>query len=248
MDLRAPETLQPPSPKPRRRWKWAALVAVVAPLAAITVAYVLYFTPDSPSRLRLSAQAVSTAQPAMGVPVGRWSVGSGSVAGYRVREKLLSLPASNDAVGRTEAVTGTFELDRSPTGDIVVRQGMRVDVDVSTLASDQARRDEHMHTMALESDRFPTAGFVTTADIVLPAAAASGGPMTLNAQGDLTVHGVTRPVSIPLQAQRDGDRIEVVGSLTLNWAQFGMTRPDLSYVSVESDPTFEWQLFFDPPA
>ena len=56
---------------------------------------------------------------------------------------------------------------------------------------------------------------------------------------------VTRPVSIPLQAQHAGGRIEVVGTLSFPWDHFGMKQPNLSYVTVEADPTLEFQVFFD---
>jgi len=41
---------------------------------------------------------------------GDWTVASGSLAGYRVREQLANLPAESDAVGRTDQVTGTITL------------------------------------------------------------------------------------------------------------------------------------------
>ena len=221
-----------------RRVTWIVGGGVAVPLAAVAAAYLVFFTPDSPPELRLSSRAP---EPAYAVPTGIWSVGPGSVAGYRVRERLLSLPAPNDAVGRTSAIAGGFRL----IGDgaaLRVERGMRIDVDVSTLKSDEDRRDDHMHTMAIESAQFPTATFVTTSDLVLPAAA---GEAATTVEGDLTLHGVTRPVSVPVQAQHAGGRIEVVGSLSFTWDQFDMKRPNLSYVTVESDPTLEFQLFFD---
>jgi polyisoprenoid-binding protein YceI len=209
-------------------------------VVAFVAAYALFFTPDSPPALTLS----STGTSATTAPAGVWSVGSGSVAGYRVREKLLRLPAPNDAVGRTDAVTGTFRL--VPAGDaVVVPSGMRIDVDLASLKSDEDRRDDHMHTMAIETDRFPTATFVSTSDLVVHPDDASARMLV---RGDLTLHGVTRTVDIPVQAQYDGNRIEVVGSLSFPWAMFDMVQPNLSYVTVEADPTMEFQLFFDHTA
>jgi polyisoprenoid-binding protein YceI len=223
----------------RRRVRLLAGAAVAVPVAAVAAAYLLFFTPDSPPELRLSA---TVAQPTYAVPTGAWSVGQGSVAGYRVREKLLSLPAPNDAVGRTSSIRGDFRLAGDGTGGgLRVERGMRIDVDVSTLKSDEDRRDDHMRTMAIETGQFPTATFVSTADLVLPPA----GQAATAVEGDLTLHGVTRAVSIPVQAQHASGRIEVVGSLSFSWDDFGMKRPNLSYVTVESDPTLEFQLFFD---
>lgn len=215
--------------------------AVAAGLAAAFVAvYLLFFTPDSPPPLTLS-----TTPQATGAPAGTWAVGQGSVAGYRVRERLVRLPAPNDAVGRTSAVTGRFELAQDRDA-VVVKSGMRIEVDVATLKSDEDRRDDHMHTMAIESDRFPTATFVSTSDLVVRA---DGGQTAQTVvRGDLTLHGVTRTVEIPVQAAYDGSRIEVVGSFSFPWDLFEMERPNLSYVTVEADPTMEFQLFFDHTA
>lgn len=231
--------------KPRgRRLKLLVAGAMVIPVAAVAGAWALFFTPDSPAELRLSTQPNDTAA---AVPTGLWSVGEGSVAGYRVREKLLRLPASNDAVGRTTAISGAFRL--SGDRDVLrVEKGMRIEADLTKLKSDDDRRDDHMRTMAIETDLFPTATFVTTSDIVLPADLTAGGRASVTVAGNLTIHGVTRTVSVPVQAQHTGGRIEVVGSLSFPWAYFDMKQPNLSYVTVEADPTLELQVFFDHEA
>ena len=232
------------APRPgsaRRGLKLLVTGGVILPVGAVALAWALFFTPDSPPELRLSTQPAETAA---SVPAGTWSVGHGSVAGYRVREKLLRLPASNDGVGRTSAITGAFRL----TGDgavLRVEKGMRIDVDVSELKSDEDRRDDHMRTMAIETDLYPTASFVTTSDIVLPGDVTAGGQASVTVAGDLTIHGVTRPVSIPVHAQHAVGRIEIVGSLSFPWDYFDMKQPNLSYVTVEADPTLEFQVFFD---
>jgi polyisoprenoid-binding protein YceI len=216
------------------------LATCVGLVTAFVAAYAAFFTPDSPPALTLSS--TSAAAPAeIGVPEGLWAVGHESVAGYRVREKLLRLPASNDAVGRTNAITGSLQLAAHPDG-VVVRSGMRIDVDVASLKSDEPRRDDHMRTMAIETDRFPTATFVTTSDLVVRPY--NGAASTL-VRGDLTLHGVTRTLDVPVQARYDGSRIEVVGTLSFPWTLFDMQQPNLSYVTVEADPTLEFQLFFD---
>jgi polyisoprenoid-binding protein YceI len=147
-------------------------------------------------------------------------------------------------VGRTSAINGAFRLSGDKNG-MRVERGMRLDVDVSTLKSDDERRDNSMRTVGIETDLYPTATFVTTADIVIPAELASAAQATVNVVGDLTLHGVTRSVTIPMRTQYTGGRVEVVGSLSFPWAFFGMTQPNKSYVTVEADPTLEFQVFFD---
>ena len=115
------------------------------------------------------------------------------------------------------------------------------------MTSDEPRRDDHMRTMGIETDRFPTATFVSTADLLVRPDAGSGSARAL-VRGDLTLHGVTRSIDLPVQARYDGSRIEVVGSLSFPWELFEMQQPNLSYVTVEADPTMEFQLFFDRSA
>lgn len=104
---------------------------------------------------------------------GLWTVAAGSVAGYRVREKLGFLPAEDDAVGRTSHITGTA----TPTeaGRVVRITAAPFTVAVSTLKSDQAMRDPHIRTIGLQSDLYPRATFKLTKPVVLRASALQGG-------------------------------------------------------------------------
>ena len=79
---------------------------------------------------------------------------------------------------------------------------------------------------------------------MIPAEALSGSPVTVQATGDMTIHGVTKSVTIPLQTQLTGSQIELVGSLTFPMSDFGIDPPTIAgIVDVESDATLEFQLF-----
>ena len=176
---------------------------------------------------------------------GRWTIGSGSTAGYRVREKLARLPAQSDAVGRTSAITGSIQIARQGS-QLVVAEGAKFDVDVSKLSSDESQRDNRIRTEGLQSNRFPMATFVSTGAIDFPTSAESGAAVKTNATGDLTIHGVTKRVTIPLDAQVAGGRIEVVGSLKFPFSDFGMSPPNVAgFVTVDSEATLEFKLIFD---
>lgn len=218
--------------------------ALLAPTVGFLAAYLLFFTPNSPSRFTLSPTKHETVETAMELGVGTWTVAPGSAAGYRVREKLLRLPAPNDAVGRTEAVRGSFELTRAGR-QYRVKSGLRVEIDVATLRSDEPRRDEHMRTMAIETDLFPTAAFVSTADLLIPDAVVAAGMGRVSIDGELTLHGTTRAVTILVDVQRNGSQIEAVGSMTFAWDLFEIPPPNLSYVTVEDRPTLEFRLLFE---
>src|SRR5205814_4008883 len=141
--------------------------------------------------------------------------------GYRVREKLAALSAPSDAVGRTTAVTGTFTLTQAASGYSVTAAD--ITVDVSKLSSDQSRRDQRIHSQGLQSDRYPTATFKLTSPIALTADATSGQTVHVSATGDLTIHGVTKSVTIPIDTRPTRSEIELFGSITFPFSQFGMT-------------------------
>ena len=201
----------------------------------------------SPSGAASSPDASATPAPSGGSAMadelaGDWTVGEGTVVGYRVREQLASLSAMTDAVGRTSRVTGTATLEAS--GEAVSVTAASFEADLTTLESDESRRDNRIREMGLESDRFPTATFVLTSPVDVPAEALAGTTVDVALVGDLTIHGVTKGVSIPAQAQLAADgRINVLGSLTFPFADFGMTPPTIGgFVTVFPDATLEFVL------
>jgi len=169
---------------------------------------------------------------------GTWAIADGSVVGYRVREQLAGISALTDAVGRTSAVTGSATLEAS--GDVLTVIAASFEADLSQLESDEGRRDNRIRSIGLQSDQFPTGSFALTEAIDVPAEALTGATVDVTLTGDLTIHGVTKSVSIPGQARLNGERIEVVGALTFPFSDFGMTPPDVAgFVQVEDEATLE---------
>jgi polyisoprenoid-binding protein YceI len=73
----------------------------------------------------------------------------------------------------------------------------------------------------------------------------AGEPVSTTAVGDLTVHGVTRQVEVPVQAQWTGSRIEVVASLDVALADYGITPPTgFLVLSIADVGTVELHLLF----
>lgn len=221
-----------------------AAVALVV-IGGFVAAYLTFFTDDSPDRLALTEQrdgpAASPGGRASADLTGRWVAAEGSEAGYRVREKLANLPAQSDAVGRTTAVTGRMTVDAS--GDRLVARDLRMEVDLTQLRSDETRRDNRIRTHGLESNRFPSATFVSTADVSVPATAAASQPFATEVEGDLTLHGITRRVTIPVRGEMTGDYAEVVGSLQFPMSMFAIDPPNIGgFVTVEPNATLEFKI------
>ncbi len=217
--------------KRKRPLLYAATGVVVLAVGAFALAYFVFFPTSSPEEFSLSdAESTPTATATAAAGTTKWTVTDGSEAGYRVREKLAFLPAKNDAVGRTSDITGSAES----TADTFTKADF--EIDLTTLTSDQDRRDQRIREIGVESDRFPTAKFSLTEPLAL-------GKSKVDAIGDLTLHGVTKRVTIPLEVRQSGSTVEAVGSLKFPWGDFGMTAPSVAgFVSVEDEATLEFDL------
>lgn len=169
---------------------------------------------------------------------GAWTVADGSFAGYRVDEVLNGTDVT--VVGRTESVSGALEVDG------LTLTAATIEVDVASIATDSGSRDDYFRQNALRTAQFPTATFVLTEPVTAPAAPAAGDEATLTALGELTIAGVTRPVSVELDAAFDGDGGQVVGSIPIVFADFGVEAPSLGFVSVEPEGFVEFSLVIRP--
>jgi len=69
---------------------------------------------------------------------------------------------------------------------------------------------------------------------------------SLTATGDLTIAGVTRPVTVELEAVLGDGSGQVAGSIPITFADFGVEAPNLGFVSVEPDGFVEFSLVIAP--
>lgn len=68
--------------------------------------------------------------------------------------------------------------------------------------------------------------------------------MQVDARGELTIHGMTRQVTVPLQAQLTDGVIVVTGSTDIALSDYDVQAPTAPIVvSVADTATIEWQLF-----
>lgn len=154
----------------------------------------------------------------------------GNEARYRVREQLARMDFPNDAIGRTSRIEGLLIIGADGR---IVRDSSRFVVDLASMESDQARRDNYVRRNTLETATYPHAVFVPATVRGLPAAAqaVTPGEYTFELLGDLTVHGVTKPATWQVTA-RFAPGGEVTGSATTSFTfgDFGMTIPRVAIV------------------
>jgi polyisoprenoid-binding protein YceI len=218
---------------------------VVTAIAAFLLVYFVLFPTSSPKPFKLAPSdtaATSTSTTSTSAPVaGTWKIASGSLAGYRVREKLAFLPAQSDAVGRTSQVSGNAAITTG--GGSLSISSAAISVAVNTLKSDRSMRDEKIRQIGLESERFPTATFALASPLKVSLSAVRGHVAHVRASGLFEIHGVSRKESIPLELSLSGSTLEAAGSLTFPWSRFGMTAPSIGgFVNVTEHATLEFDL------
>jgi len=161
-------------------------------------------------------------------------------AGFRIDEELAGFGAKT-VVGRTPDVSGSMEI----VGSQVI--GAEFIVDMTTLITDSGPRTSALRASngGLETDTFPEARFELNQPIELGSVPAEGAAIDVLAVGNLTVHGVTNEVTIPLTAEVQAGVITVFGNLEgMLLADYDIPKPTAAaVVSVEDNAIMELQLF-----
>jgi polyisoprenoid-binding protein YceI len=262
-------TRRPASDASRRRpiFFAAAVVIVLAVAAAAYGVWYLFLQPAGPRSVAEStlppvpsAPAATGASPsgstgagpsasavAAGGIDGTWKVDttigsfsdfSGTFVGYRVQEELGSIGA-NTAVGRTPDVTGSLTI----AGTQVTAATFTADL--TTLQSDDDRRDGQLRRQGLETGTYPTGSFTLTSPIDLGGVPTDGKEIAVTAKGKLTLHGQTNDVELPVKARLSNGVITASGSLPIVFADYGIPKPQsFAVLSIADEGTMELQLFF----
>jgi polyisoprenoid-binding protein YceI len=264
----------PRSRRPRPLAALAAVVAVVVLAGAAYGVWYLFLQPAGPaavaekslppvpssaggtspsagvasgSPVSAGGSAATSSGTTSGAIAGTWNVDktigsftdfTDSFVGYRVQEELGSIGA-NTAVGRTPNVTGSMTI----AGTTVT--AATISADLTSLRSDDQRRDGQLSRQGLETSTYPTATFTLASPLELGSTPPDGQQVTVTAKGRLNLHGQTRDVELPLKARLSNGVITVAGSLPIVFANYGIQKPSsFAVLSIADQGTMELQLFF----
>ena len=107
-----------------------------------------------------------------------------SSIGFHIRHLMVS-----KVHGRFHAWSGKLELD----DDDLTRSKLDVSIDASSIDTKEDKRDAHLRSPDfLDVEKFPTITFTSTK-------ITRTGDETYELVGDLTIHGVTRPVTLAVE-------------------------------------------------
>jgi polyisoprenoid-binding protein YceI len=206
-------TAPPRRRRRRRRRRWiiagSAIAAGLVALAAIAAVAVKPQPGAPPFALSASAAAPE------GSADGRWSSGPESTAGFRVRQS--SFGSNADVVGRTNRVTGGAVITDGRLTAAAFTMDLTM-IQVNGKASPQ-------FAASIGTGTYPDATFTLTAEQAGSAGINSGTITTAALTGQLTLHGVTRPVALAVSARRTGNELDVAGSMPVAFTDWGIKAP-----------------------
>ena len=160
---------------------------------------------------------------------GTWTVQTGgdTTAGFRIDESFAGGLADHTAVGRSPEVSGSIQVE----GTTVTEGSFTVDLTAIEFTDDPgipvANRVRAMENRGLETSRFPEATFTLTGPVELNALPEGESTVAAEAVGELTLHGVTREVTIPVEIGIDGATVRIVTAdpVPIVLADFDIEKP-----------------------
>lgn len=227
-------------------------VVVVVALGAIG-GYAYYFSGlrSAPKPLALAspkASATPSSAPSSSPSsalAGTWTVGQGSLAGYRVREQFVGQSSPHEAVARTSGVSGGLTIRQSSSAlqatDINFTAQLGGLQSVDQVAGYNVSQRDRFVSRSLDVQQFPDASFKAGA-VALPATAGDGQDVTLSVPGQLTIHGVSKDATATVKARASGSRLDLAGSAPATMTDFGISPPQAPFTTSESKVTIEFTL------
>jgi len=133
--------------------------------------------------------------------------------------------------GKTGDITGTIAADPANLS----AGSVQVAINMDTLDTGNSLRNKEMRERYLETNKFGTATFKSVG-VSGPASIAANQPAEINVTGDLTLHGVTKRMTIPVRVVvlPDG-RIHATTSFKIHMPDFGISVPHNILVTVNDE-------------
>ncbi len=213
-------------------WLLGAVAMLV--IAAVAGPFVYFHVVDGKTPAILALPASRGVAP--GPIDGTWTVTKGSQVDYRVEEVLFG--QNHTAVGQTSKVTGTMVISKSMVA------AAHIKVDMGSIKSGNAGRDTVYRDHLLDTYAHPDGQFSLSRPLELDLIPANGGTVAAQAIGALTLRGVTRQVSFPLRARRDGAGIAVAGSVPIRFDLWHIPNPSFAITKVGNQGTIDLVLVF----
>ena len=115
------------------------------------------------------------------------------------------------------------------TMESTILKSVEMNVAMTMLTSDDAKRDSGVRNL-LQTSLFPTATIALAAPFNIGEIPPDKVEVSKTPTFRLTLHGVSKDIPIAIKARRNGATVEIVGSTTITFADYGIgsaSRPPL---------------------
>ncbi len=120
------------------------------------------------------------------------------------------------------------------------------DIDLSSIETDEEKLTAHLKTPDFfDVARYPKATFASTSLTEAPAGSAAGTTHLL--KGNLTMHGVTREVTVPVVAQTTAEGVRAKSEFTINRHDWGISYRGMADDLIKDNVLIRLDLLFPPP-
>jgi polyisoprenoid-binding protein YceI len=185
----------------------------------------------APATTAPAATAPTSTAPASTAPATATKyavVAEGAEASYTVGETFLGVNRDATAIGKTAGITGEIVLN----GGVI--QPSNVQVDLSTLQSDESRRDNRVR-QTLDTANHKYATFKITGAEGNPVLK-EGQEVAVKLQGNMTIKGTEKPLAFDAKVKLSGDTLSLTATTTFNMTTFGVQPPNMAgFVSVKDE-------------
>jgi polyisoprenoid-binding protein YceI len=146
------------------------------------------------------------------------------------------------ATGNFDITSGEVSVDSaSPAAG----GSVTIVLDAKSYDSGNSFRDDAVFSL-LDANTYPTITFQTTGLQNVAMSSASAGTATV--VGTLTLHGTTRPVSVPIKAALDtAGHVTADGAVTFNYADYGVKVPGLLGMHAADEVTVKFHTLSPCP-
>lgn len=138
----------------------------------------------------------------------------------------------HDWQGISKDVTSVILTDDGEKENI---KSVAVTAKVSSFDSDNSNRDSHMIEVT-EALLYPSVTFTSNS------IEKDGQKIKLN--GNLTFHGVSKPVALDALIKNSGDKMEVIGEFDIKMTDFKIEPPSLLGIDTDDDINLKFDIIF----
>lgn len=206
-------------------------VALIVALGLVAIAPIVYSAVMG-SGIRTEGLSAQDAEPASTDVNGEWRI----VEGQGANSTAVGFTFYEVLPGERKHTSGTTH---DVTGGASVVDGQLTDaevtVDLTTVETDNERRDTNVRMKILHTDEYPTANFVVTEPADLTSVPADGTAGTVELTGELTIHGTSNEVTHQFDVLRDGEQVILSGDVPINRLDYGVESPEFVAAAIDEE-------------